>query len=113
MARNLHSLKLHVFWIPTSSGVGNEYSNSHMDTYPNSPAARFGLTDAEAIMRRPDSRLRTVSIGWHMFQGSWVQKRNPDGTDVLNFEVAEENISEESPRRKGTTGGLGHSLDFH
>lgn len=109
MARNLHSLKLHVFWIPTSSGVGNEYSNSHMDTYPNSPAARFGLADAEAIMRRPDSRLRTVSIGWHMFQGSWVQKRGPDGTKVFNFEVVEENISEESPRRNGIIGGLGHS----
>ncbi|KAF8268899.1 hypothetical protein EI94DRAFT_1576013 [Lactarius quietus] len=109
MARNLRSLKLHVFWIPTSGGSENEPSSSHMDTYPNSPAARFGLADAKAIMRRPDSRLRTLSIGWHMFEGSWVQKRDPDGTEVLNFEVVEDNLSEESPRRKG---GQGHSLDF-
>lgn len=48
-----------------------------------------------------------------MFQGSWVRKRDPDGTEVLNFEVVEENISEEGPRGKGTTGGLAHSLNFH
>lgn len=113
MARNLYSLKLHVFWIPTSGGAGNEHLSSHMNTYPNSPAARFGLADAEALMRRPDSRLRTLSIGWHIFQGSWVQKRGPDGTEVLNF-VVEENLSEDSPRStKGTTSGLGHALDFH
>ena len=48
-----------------------------------------------------------------MFQGSWVRKRNPDGTEVLNFEVVEESISEEGRRKKGATGGLTHSLDFH
>jgi hypothetical protein len=87
-----------------------------MDTYAlqssNSPVARFGLVDAEAIMRRPGSRLRTVSIGLHMFQGSWVQKRDPDGTEALYFEVVEENLSGEGPRRKGTRGSLRHSLDF-
>lgn len=87
-----------------------------MDVYalhsPNSPVARFGLADAEEIMRRPGSCLRTVSIGLHMFQGSWVHKRGPDGTEVLYFEVVEENLSREGPRRKGTTGVLRQSLDF-
>ncbi|KAI9465914.1 hypothetical protein BJY52DRAFT_1202147 [Lactarius psammicola] len=114
-AHNLRSLKLHVYWIPTSRDGENEFPSSYTDTYalhsPNSPVARFGLADAEAMMRRPVSRLRTVSIGLHMFQGSWVQKRGPDGTDLLYFEVVEENLSGEGPRRKGT-GGLGHSLDF-
>ena len=43
-----------------------------------------------------------------MFLGSWVQKRDPDGTEVLYFEVVEENLSGEGPRRKGSRG---HSLD--
>jgi len=109
-AHNLRSLKLHVYWIPTSrDDFPGDRSALHS---PNSPVARFGLADAEAIMRRPGSCLRTVSIGLHMFQGSWVQKRDPDGTEVLSFEVVEENLSRERSRRKGTTGGLGHSLDF-
>ena len=104
-AHNLRSLKLHVYWIPTSRDAENEF---YVDTdalhSSNSPVARFGLTDAEVIMRRPGSRLRTLSIGLHMFQGSWVQKRDPDGTEVLYFEVSEENLSGEGPRRQGTTG---------
>lgn len=114
-AHNLCSLKLHVYWIPTSHDAENESPSSHMDAYmhsPNSPTARFGLADAEAIMRRPGSRLRTVSIGLHLFQGSWVQKRGPDGTEVLYFEVVEENRSREGLHRKGTTGNLRHSLEF-
>ncbi|KAH9072866.1 hypothetical protein EDB83DRAFT_2288463 [Lactarius deliciosus] len=116
-AHNLRSLKLHVYWIPTSRDGDNETSSSY-NTYalhsPNSPVARFGLADAETIMRRPGSCLRTVSIGLHMFQGSWVQKRGPDGTEVLYFEVVEESISGpgNGPRRKGTIGGLGYSSDF-
>ncbi|KAH9006385.1 hypothetical protein EDB86DRAFT_3070398 [Lactarius hatsudake] len=55
-AHNLRSLKLHVYWIPTSRDGDNEFPSSY-NTYalhsPNSPVARFGLADAETIMRRP------------------------------------------------------------
>ncbi|KAI0300463.1 hypothetical protein B0F90DRAFT_1810362 [Multifurca ochricompacta] len=88
-ARNLRSLKLHVHWIPTTPDAADaEFLNS-----PNSPIARFGLADAQALMRRPGSRLRMVSMGPHVFQGSWVRKQDADGSERLQFEVAEDNLS--------------------
>ncbi len=53
----------------------------------NSPIARFGLADAEALMRRPGSRLCTVSMGPHVFRGSWVQRQHVDGSVQLRFQV--------------------------
>lgn len=59
---------------------------------PNSPIARFGLADAEALMRRPGSRLSTISMGQHVFRGSWVQKQYIDGSARLYFEVEEDGL---------------------
>jgi hypothetical protein len=54
---------------------------------PNSPVARFGLADAKALMHRPGSRLCTVSIGPHVFWGSWVQKQGVDESKQVHFQV--------------------------
>ena len=59
---------------------------------PNSPIARFGLADAEALMRRPGSRLSTISMGQHVFRGSWVQKQYIDGSVRLHFKVEEDGL---------------------
>jgi hypothetical protein len=59
---------------------------------PNSPIARFGLADAETLMRRPGSRLSTISMGQHVFRGSWVQKQHIDGSVRLHFEVEEDGL---------------------
>ena len=59
---------------------------------PNSPIARFGRADAEALMRRPGSRLCTVSMEPHVFRGSWVQKQSIDGSTQLCFEVQEDGL---------------------
>jgi hypothetical protein len=59
---------------------------------PNSPIARFGLADAETLMRRPGSRLSTVSMGPHVFRGSWIQKRHLDGSVRLRFQVEEDGL---------------------
>lgn len=59
---------------------------------PNSPIARFGLADAKALMRRPGSRLSTVSMGPHVFRGSWIQKRHFDGSVQLHFQVVEDEV---------------------
>ena len=59
---------------------------------PNSPIARFGLADAEALMRRPGSRLCTVSMGPHVFRGSWIQNRHLDGSVRLRFQVEEDGL---------------------
>ncbi|KAH9965371.1 hypothetical protein BC827DRAFT_1126809 [Russula dissimulans] len=94
-AHNLRSLKLHVYWIPTTPDASD--SQSHISAItastlhsPNSPIARFGLADAEALMRRPDSCLSTVSMGPHVFRGSWVQRRHDDGSVRVFFEVEED-----------------------
>jgi len=92
-AHNLRSLKLHVHWIPTAANACQHYisaiSASTLHS-PNSPIARFGLADAKALMRRPDSRLSTVSMGPHVFRGSWVKKRYDDGSVGVFFEVEED-----------------------
>jgi hypothetical protein len=59
---------------------------------PNSPIARFGLVDAEALMRRPGSRLSTVIMGPHVFRGSWIQKQHLDGSMRLCFQVEEDGL---------------------
>ena len=59
---------------------------------PNSPIARFCLADAEALMRRPGSRLSMVSMGPHVFRGSWIQKQYPDGSLQLCFQVVEDGL---------------------
>ncbi|KAI0261279.1 hypothetical protein BC834DRAFT_897066 [Gloeopeniophorella convolvens] len=96
-AQNLRSLKLHVYWIPfTRDGVSAPSPTlslgAGMMLSPNSPAARFGRADAEALMCRPGSRLRTVSMGPHVYQGVWTQKKGTDGTVQLDFEVMEDRV---------------------
>ena len=59
---------------------------------PNSPIARFGLADAQALMRRPGSRLSTLSMGPHVYRGSWIQKQNFDGSVGLCFQVEEDEM---------------------
>jgi len=90
-AHNLRSLKLHVHWIPTPDTADTQSLSSPVSASalhsPNSPIARFGLADAEALMRRPGSRLSTLSMDPHMFRGSWVPKRHVDGSVRLHFEV--------------------------
>ena len=88
-AQNLRSLKLHVSWIPDVQSAMSAQSGSALHS-PNSPIARFGRADAEALMRRPGSRLCTVSMEPHVFRGSWVQKRCIDGSMRVCFEVQED-----------------------
>ena len=96
-ARNLHLLKLHVYWIPAPPDPADSQSliaaiNASTLHSPNSPIARFGRADAIALMRRPGSRLTTVSMGPHVFRGSWVQKWHIDGSVRLHFEVEEDGL---------------------
>ncbi|KAH9975540.1 hypothetical protein BGW80DRAFT_1297730 [Lactifluus volemus] len=85
-AHNLRTLKLHVHWIPDAASTNSPIS-------PNSPIARFGLADARALMRRPGSRLCTVSMGSHVFRGSWVQMQGVDGSKRVHFQVVEDGSS--------------------
>src|SRR5712691_3595580 len=93
MAHNLRSLKLHVYWIPTTPDIADAHLTicGSVLNSPNSPVARFGRADAEVLMRRPGSRLCTVSMEPHVFRGSWVQKRI-DGSTQLCFEVQEDGL---------------------
>ncbi|KAI0002410.1 hypothetical protein BJV74DRAFT_765412 [Russula compacta] len=98
-AHNLRSLKLYVYWIPTTQDAADTQSRisttiASAPHLPNSPLARFGRADAEALMRRPGSRLSTVSMGphAHVFRGSWVRKRHVDGSVQLCFEVEEDGL---------------------
>jgi hypothetical protein len=88
---------MHVYWIPSTPDAAEPRSpmsavSASALHSPNSPIARFGLADAEALMRRPGSRLSAVSLGPHVFRGSWVQKRHIDGSVRLYFEVEEDGL---------------------
>ncbi|KAI0048807.1 hypothetical protein FA95DRAFT_1490287 [Auriscalpium vulgare] len=63
-AHTLRSLRLHVHWIPNS----NSYSDGPYS--PNSSSARFGKREAEALMLRKGSRIRTLSMGPHVYSVS-------------------------------------------
>ncbi|ETW74810.1 hypothetical protein HETIRDRAFT_482604 [Heterobasidion irregulare TC 32-1] len=88
-AKHLHSLRLHVHWIPdmnqSSQGLSTPLS-SYLQYSPRSPSARFGRAEAEALMRREGSLLRTVSMGPHMYKGSWMRMANQE----LKFVVEED-----------------------
>ncbi|KAI0067612.1 hypothetical protein BV25DRAFT_1846723 [Artomyces pyxidatus] len=82
---NLRCLKLHVHWLP------NSYSLDDFSPYsPNSPSARFGKSDAEALMMREGSRIRTLSMGPHVYSGSWMPRLDANGRVQLDFEIVED-----------------------
>ncbi|TFY60741.1 hypothetical protein EVG20_g7312 [Dentipellis fragilis] len=81
-SRNLHTLKLHVHWIP-----GDNYPGSYS---PNSPSTRFTKVEAESLMLR--SNIRVLSMGPHHYTGMWVRKVRESGKYDLVFEVVEDMI---------------------
>ncbi|TFY78476.1 hypothetical protein EWM64_g5534 [Hericium alpestre] len=86
-ARNLRVLKLHVHWIPVDS-----FSASCGAYSPNSPSSRFGKRDAEALMLRKGSQIRTLSMGPQHYTGSWIRRLRKGGQYELVFEVVEDMI---------------------
>ncbi|EIM85118.1 uncharacterized protein STEHIDRAFT_158812 [Stereum hirsutum FP-91666 SS1] len=105
--KNLHTLHLHVRWIPPSpsrspppsatqqtfaSQVATRYSSPSLSclSLPNSPMQRFGLADARMLMKRPESSVMLLGIGTQIYTGSWVRREKEDGTNELVWKVAAE-----------------------
>ncbi|KAI0028817.1 hypothetical protein K488DRAFT_57685 [Vararia minispora EC-137] len=82
-AQSLHTLKLHVSWMPNHPSAVRVYA-------PNSPAALFSKKDAEDLMLRRGSCIRKLSMGPQQYIGKWVPAVDERGKSILRFVVEED-----------------------